>query len=183
MPDMPGLVQVRTTPSVCLYVFALVNRGFPGTPSDPATHSGSIMSSGTVSTNEQRVSLSMVEKRPLKSPQYEDVTDTQIGESREIFQTQIDGVDFKTVSWQRATVVFVKIGFAMSILSIPGALASLGSVGGCLTIVGFTFLNTCELYWIQRLHGAKILTQKRVDTGLILGDYHNKHPECHSKID
>ena len=91
-----------------------------------------------------------MEKGPIgKAPYEEDlVTDTQVGESREIFQTQVDGVEFRTVSWQRATVVFVKIGFAMSILSIPGALATLGAVGGCLSIVGFTALNTCK--WLQR---------------------------------
>ena len=124
----------------------------------------------------------MNEKGTLGNPQYEGVTDTQIGESREIFQTQIDGVEFRTVSWQRATVVFVKIGFAMSILSIPGALASLGYVGGCLTIVGFTLVNTCESHRIHHNHEAAILTQRRVDTGLILGDYRNNHTECHSKI-
>lgn len=69
--------------------------------------------------------------------------DVENGESQ-VFQTGVDGVDFRTVSWQRATVVFLKINFAMSILAIPGALAALGSVGGSLTIVGFTALNVCS---------------------------------------
>lgn len=71
--------------------------------------------------------------------------DTENAESHEIFQVGVDGVEFRTVSWQRATVVFLKINFAMSILAIPGALAALGSVGGSLSIVGFTSLNTCRL--------------------------------------
>lgn len=63
----------------------------------------------------------------------------------EVFQANVDGVEFRTVSWQRATVVFLKINFAMSILAIPAALAALGSVGGSLAVVGFTACNTCKL--------------------------------------
>jgi hypothetical protein len=104
------------------------------------------MSSGTTSSVEGHVSISGIEKGPIEKSQYgeDSAVDTQVGECREIFQTQIDGVEFRTVTWQGATVLFVKIGFAMSILSIPGALATLGSIGGCLAIVGFTALNTCE---------------------------------------
>lgn len=32
----------------------------------------------------------------------------------------------------------------MSILAVPGALATLGAVGGALSIVGWEVLNTCE---------------------------------------
>lgn len=65
-------------------------------------------------------------------------------DSREIFKDSADGVKFRTVSWQRATIIFLKIQFAMSILSVPGALATLGAVGGALSIVGWEVLNTCE---------------------------------------
>lgn len=66
-------------------------------------------------------------------------------EAREIFHKGgEEGVDFRTVSWQRATVIFIKIQFAMSILAVPGALAALGAVGGALSIVGWQSLNTCE---------------------------------------
>ena len=65
-------------------------------------------------------------------------------EVREIFHDAADGVKFRTVSWQRATVIFLKIQFAMSILAVPGALATLGAVGGALSIVGWMVLNTCE---------------------------------------
>lgn len=65
-------------------------------------------------------------------------------EAREIFHDESEGVKFRTVSWQRATIIFLKIQFAMSILSVPGALATLGAVGGALSIVGWEVLNTCE---------------------------------------
>ena len=68
----------------------------------------------------------------------------EILEAREIFHDGAEGVKFRTVSWQRATVVFLKIQFAMSILAVPGALATLGAVGGALSIVGWMVLNTCE---------------------------------------
>ena len=65
-------------------------------------------------------------------------------EAHEVFQrTEDGGVDFRTVSWQRATIIFLKIQFAMSILSVPAAIATLGAVGGALSIVGWNALNTC----------------------------------------
>ncbi len=71
-------------------------------------------------------------------------------EQHEIFKQDVDGVHFRTVSWQRATVIFLKIQFAMSILAVPGALATLGAVGGSLSIVAWEVLNTCKL-WRQSL--------------------------------
>ncbi|KXJ88811.1 transmembrane amino acid transporter protein-domain-containing protein [Microdochium bolleyi] len=81
----------------------------------------------------------------------------------QVFQANVEGVEFRTVSWQRATVVFLKINFAMSILAIPAAMAALGSVGGSLAVVGFTSLNTYA--------------------GVLLGDFRNRHPECHTLAD
>lgn len=71
------------------------------------------------------------------------VQKADIPESREIFNDAAHGVKFRTVSWQRATIIFLKIQFAMSILAVPGALATLGAVGGALSIVGWEVLNTC----------------------------------------
>ncbi|CZR55645.1 related to neutral amino acid permease [Phialocephala subalpina] len=76
-------------------------------------------------------------------------------EAHEVFQKATDGIDFRTVSWPRATIIFLKIQFAMSILAVPGALATLGAVGGC------TFDHTA----------------------VILGDFRNRHPECHTLSD
>lgn len=78
-------------------------------------------------------------------------------EAREIFHDDGERVKFRTVSWQRATVIFLKIQFAMSILSVPGALAALGAVGGALSIVGWEILNTCRLPNIST--GFFLLTQ------------------------
>ncbi|KAF4338090.1 neutral amino acid permease [Fusarium beomiforme] len=84
-------------------------------------------------------------------------------ESHEVFRQTEDGVQFRTVSWQRATVIFLKIQFAMSILSVPGAFATLGAVGGGLSLVGWHTLNTY--------------------TAVILGEFRNRHPECHTLAD
>lgn len=102
----------------------------------------------------------------ITSPQSPDVTSLpetkeSVLEAREIFHDDAEqGVKFRTVSWQRATIIFLKIQFAMSILAVPGALATLGAVGGALSIVGWEILNTY--------------------TAVILGDFRNRHPECHS---
>ena len=91
-------------------------------------------------------------------------TKEDILEAREVFHDdRSSGVKFRTVSWQRATIIFLKIQFAMSILAVPGALATLGAVGGGLSIFGWQTLNTY--------------------TAVILGDFRNRHPECHSEND
>ena len=68
----------------------------------------------------------------------------EILEAREVFHDNAEGVRFRTVTWQRATIIFLKIQFAMSILAVPGALATLGAVGGALSILGWEVLNTCK---------------------------------------
>ncbi len=68
----------------------------------------------------------------------------------------------KTNTFLGACIVFLKIQFAMSVLAVPGALATLGAVGGGLSIVGWEVLNTY--------------------TAVILGDFRNRHPECHSEL-
>lgn len=65
-------------------------------------------------------------------------------ESHEVFQKDADGVDFRNVSWQRATIIFLKIIFATGVLSIPTAMHTLGAVGGAFSVVGWQLLNTCE---------------------------------------
>lgn len=70
----------------------------------------------------------------------------QHGSSGEVFQETSEGVNFRTVSWQRATVLFLKIQFAMSILAVPSSLGTLGAIGGALSIVGWQILNTCAYH-------------------------------------
>lgn len=89
-------------------------------------------------------------------------------DSREVFQTGVDGVEFRTVSWQRATIVFCKINFAMSILAIPEALSTLGSVGGSIALVAFTTLNTCEFYRTRMAPlGGRMIRSKPKTNGLL----------------
>lgn len=80
----------------------------------------------------------------IQTPVYDTIDEEK--ESHEVFKkTQNGGVDFRTVSWQRAAIIFLKIQFAMSILSVPSACAALGAVGGALSIVGWDALNTCTI--------------------------------------
>jgi len=65
-------------------------------------------------------------------------------ETYEVFKKSSDAVDFRTVSWQSACVMFTKIEFAMSILVIPSALGALGAVGGGLSLLAWDALNTCR---------------------------------------
>lgn len=65
-------------------------------------------------------------------------------EAHEIFKKDANGVQFRTVSWIGASVIFTKIQFAMSILAVPACFATLGAVGGGISIIAWTTLNTCE---------------------------------------
>jgi hypothetical protein len=71
------------------------------------------------------------------------VSDDEDPEKHEVFQKVTDGVDFRTVTWQRAVIIFIKTQIAIGVLGIPGALYSLGAVGGGLLIVGYQALNCC----------------------------------------
>lgn len=141
------------------------------------------MASHTISQCENQTSPSKDEKITLQTSSYEEPS-IEKGEIHDVFQANVDGVEFRTVSWQQACILFIKFNFAMSILSIPGALAALGSVGGSLCIVGFTSLNTC-MSIVSCVGDAYILyqplTTQRLDTALVLGNFKHNHPECHSK--
>lgn len=81
------------------------------------------------------------------SPTYEkgvveDVLDPL--EENEVFKKTHEGVDFRTVNWPRASVIFLKVIFATGVLSIPSAMYSLGAVGGALSVIGWGGLNTCK---------------------------------------
>ena len=92
---------------------------------------------------------------------YPETTETVLEAQEIFFDDGNTGVRFRTVSWPRATVIFLKIQFAMSILAGPGALSTVGAVGSALSIVGWTVLNTY--------------------TAVILGDSRNRLLECHSE--
>ena len=81
----------------------------------------------------------------------------------EVFKKTGHGVDFRTVSWQRASIVFLKILFATGVLSIPAAMYSLGAAPGAILIVAFGVMNTY--------------------VGTVQGDFRNMHPGCHTVAD
>jgi hypothetical protein len=82
---------------------------------------------------------------------------------QEVFQITEDGVDFRTVTWPRAAIVFLKILFATGVLSVPPAMHTLGAAGGALVLIAVGCVN-CYV-------------------GKIQGDFRNKHPSCHSIAD
>lgn len=79
--------------------------------------------------------------RPSKEDPERVVGDIADFEDHEVFK-QDASVNFRTVGWPRATVIFLKIIFATGVLSIPVAMASLGAVGGALSVLGWGMLNT-----------------------------------------
>lgn len=88
-------------------------------------------------------SISSYDQRHVEPEKTDVWKDPQAREAHEVFQATSEGVNFRTVSWQRATVLFLKIQFAMSILAVPSSLGALGAVGGALSLVGWQILNTC----------------------------------------
>ena len=82
---------------------------------------------------------------------------------QEVFRITEDGVDFRTVTWPRAAIIFLKILFATGVLTIPAAMYEIGAAGGALVLLGFGLVN-CYV-------------------GKIQGDFRNNHPSCHSIAD
>ncbi|RDW63845.1 hypothetical protein BP5796_10347 [Coleophoma crateriformis] len=81
----------------------------------------------------------------------------------EVFKKTKDGVDFRTVGWPRASIIFLKVQFALGVLSIPTAMYSLGALGGALSVIGWGALNTYA--------------------AVIQGDFRNRHAGCHTIAD
>lgn len=81
----------------------------------------------------------------------------------EVFKKTGHGVDFRTVTWQKASIVFLKVLFATGVLSIPAAMYALGAAPGALLILGFGLVNTY--------------------VGRVQGNFRNIHPGCHSVAD
>ncbi|ORY31432.1 putative N amino acid transport system protein [Naematelia encephala] len=81
----------------------------------------------------------------------------------EVFKHVEGGVNYRTVGWFRASVIFLKVIFATGVLSIPSAMVALGSVGGALNVLGWSLINTY--------------------TALVLGRFRNRHAGCHTVAD
>ncbi|CAK7224438.1 hypothetical protein SBRCBS47491_005551 [Sporothrix bragantina] len=84
-------------------------------------------------------------------------------EDQEVFKATDDGVDFRTVTWQRLIIILLKVQIATGVLGIPGAMGSLGAVPGALLVIGWQALNTY--------------------TACVLIDFRNRHPHCHTIVD
>ncbi|KAG7094912.1 hypothetical protein E1B28_005718 [Marasmius oreades] len=84
-------------------------------------------------------------------------------DSDEVFKQTKDGVNFRTVGWPRASFIFLKVLFATGVLAIPSTMATLGTIGGALSLVGWGALNTY--------------------TAFIQGSFRNNHRQCHTIVD
>ncbi|KAI1084349.1 transmembrane amino acid transporter [Whalleya microplaca] len=84
-------------------------------------------------------------------------------EAFEVFKRQEGVIDFRTVSWIHASVIFLKIIFATGVLTIPSAMYVLGAFPGAVNVLGWQFLNTY--------------------CAIIQGNFRNSHAGCHSIAD
>ncbi|GJN71099.1 hypothetical protein PLIIFM63780_002311 [Purpureocillium lilacinum] len=81
----------------------------------------------------------------------------------EIFKKGDGNVDFRTVGWIHASVIFLKVIFATGVLTIPSAMFVLGALPGAINVLGWQFLNTY--------------------CAIIQGNFRNSHAGCHSIAD
>ncbi|CAD6586449.1 MAG: hypothetical protein CYPHOPRED_003541 [Cyphobasidiales sp. Tagirdzhanova-0007] len=81
----------------------------------------------------------------------------------EVFATGPGNVDFRTVGWMKAAVFFLKMTFAVGVLSIPSSLYTLGLGAGIVNIVGWGAINTY--------------------CALLMGQFKVAHPAVHSISD
>lgn len=85
-----------------------------------------------------------VNNSPSPTASIEEGVVTNAEDQQEVFRTDADAVDFRTVTWQRLIIILLKVQIATGVLSIPSAMGSLGAVPGALIIVGWQALNTCK---------------------------------------
>lgn len=112
-------------------------------------------------------------------------TKIQKEDSFEVFKKEEGAVDFRTVEWIHASVIFLKgqsleqpmsaafnivdpgcprvAIFATGVLSIPSSLYALGAFPGAVNVIGWQFLNTY--------------------CAIVQGDFRSRHPRCHSIAD
>ncbi|KAL2825503.1 transmembrane amino acid transporter protein-domain-containing protein [Aspergillus cavernicola] len=104
-----------------------------------------------------------VDKISLASASLDPSVEKCAVEDNEVFRKTTDGVDFRTVGWVKASSIFLKVMFAVGVLSIPQSMYTLGAIGGSLSVLVWGAFNTY--------------------TGLILGNFREAHPRCHSIAD
>ena len=98
-----------------------------------------------LSTPQEKMSISKQNVDPEPVPSIKDGVLTDDRENQEVFKASADGVDFRTVTWQRLIIILLKVQVATGVLGIPGAMGTLGAVPGALSVVGWQALNTCKL--------------------------------------
>ena len=103
---------------------------------------------------------SSVLEETTTSPDQGEVTDAY--EAHQVFQRE-GGVNFRSVSWMKACILFTKVLFATGVLSLPTAMYALGALPGALEILAWAALNTYCF--------------------ILLGDFRERHPSCHSVAD
>ncbi|KAF4420089.1 hypothetical protein F53441_14401 [Fusarium austroafricanum] len=81
----------------------------------------------------------------------------------EVFKQGDGVVDFRTVGWIQASVIFLKVIFATGVLTIPSAMFVLGALPGAINVLGWQALNTY--------------------CAIIQGNFRNAHAGCHSIAD
>lgn len=81
----------------------------------------------------------------------------------EVFKRGEGTVDFRTVGWIQASVIFLKVIFAVGVLTIPSAMYVLGALPGAINVLGWQALNTY--------------------CAIIQGNFRNAHAGCHSIAD
>lgn len=101
----------------------------------------SLASCFTMATPSEKINFEAKQEPILRDPSVKlgSISD----DDREVFKANVNGVEFRTVTWQRAIIIFVKTQIAIGVLRIPSAFHSLGAVGSGLCIVGFQALNCC----------------------------------------
>ncbi|KAK0385197.1 hypothetical protein NLU13_7675 [Sarocladium strictum] len=81
----------------------------------------------------------------------------------EVFKRGEGNVDFRTVPWWHASMIFLKLIFATGVLTIPSAMFVLGALPGAINVLGWQALNTYA--------------------AIIQGNFRNTHAGCHSIAD
>ncbi|KAJ5800400.1 uncharacterized protein N7518_002468 [Penicillium psychrosexuale] len=87
----------------------------------------------------------------------------EVDDKFEVFKRGDGQVDFRTVSWIRASIIFLKIIFATGVLSIPSLMYELGAFPGAVSVIAWTVLNAY--------------------CAIVQGNFRNAYPGCHSIVD
>lgn len=97
---------------------------------------------------------------PVRSDDHASIEKGSVSDNNfEVFRDDGD-VAFRTVGWIWATAIFLKIIFATGVLTIPTAMAALGSFPGAINVLGWQAVNTYS--------------------GVLMGDFRNRHAGVHS---